>query len=92
VFGLAPRPRKETPAAKAKGSNGYAPKARPAALKHVGTHLRQTLGPLLVTTHRSLRTEAERARAEVEAMSVPFTPTNQAIAQAAQAINQQDPL
>jgi hypothetical protein len=88
VCGLAPRPRRVSPEAAAKGTGGYAPKAKAAALKHIGPHLVRSLAPLLVTTHQSIETEQERARAQVEAMRLPFNPTNKAIAEAAQAINE----
>lgn len=85
VCGLAPRPRRVSTHAAAKGSNGYAQKTKPGALKHIGPHLVRTLGPLLISTHQSIETEQERARAEVEAMRLPFNPTNKAIADVAKA-------
>jgi hypothetical protein len=83
VLGLCPQPRRVTPAAAAKGTNGYSQKLRPAALRHVGPHLVQALAPLLSNTIRSLETDEERARAEVDEMRKPFQPTPTARAAAA---------
>jgi hypothetical protein len=83
VLGLAPRPRTVTAAAAMRGASGYTPKAKPAALRHIGPELRRMFGPLLVTTHQSLQTEAERARVEIAAFRIPFQPTTTALQQAA---------
>lgn len=85
VLGLAPRPRTVTAAASRKGTSGYAKQPHKAALAHVGPHLVRTLARLLANSLHSLQTEDERARAEVDLMRQPFSPTQRAIEQAAQA-------
>lgn len=83
VLGLAPRPRVLTREAQSKGTSGYARQPKAAALAYIGPHLVRTLAPLLVNSLRSLQTEADRARADVDLMRQPFTLTTQAFERAA---------
>lgn len=80
VLGLTPRPRRFTVKDNLQGSNGYAIRAKPAALAYIGKHLSQVLSALLVNVHQSLRTELTQAAREVEDMRQPFTTSNAALA------------
>jgi hypothetical protein len=83
VLGLAPRPRRFTAKDNMLGGNGYAIKAKPAALVYIGRHLTQALAPLLVNIHQSIQTEQDRASQAVEALRAPFQVAPQAFTQAA---------
>lgn len=81
VLCLAPRPRRFTASNNLSCRNGYAIKAKPAALAHIGKHLTQALAALLVNVHQSLSHEQDIAARAVEDMRQPFGIPNAALSQ-----------
>lgn len=79
VLGLAPRPRR----ASQTSSSTWAPKAHPRALEEVGPQMVRVLGRFLHHTHEALRSNDERAKAELAALDAQFRPTNLAVERAA---------
>lgn len=72
ILSMAPRPRKVTALSNLNGTNGYALKAKPAALKHISSYLVESLAPLLVNIHQNIQDEKQAAQQAVALLREPF--------------------